>query len=117
MEDCLFCKIVAGQIPSTFVYQDDDVVAFRDLSPQAPQHILLIPKRHISSMHDLTPADSAVLGKIFGAAKQVADNLGLKKGYRFVTNVGPDGGQSVPHLHFHLLGGQKLGWPPFPLQA
>lgn len=114
MEDCLFCKIAAGQIPSTIVYQDQDVVAFRDLHPQTPEHILFIPKRHIPSMAELTPTDSELLGKIFLAAKNVAHTLGLEKGYRFVTNVGPDAGQSVFHIHFHLLGGRELGWPPFP---
>ncbi len=114
MQDCLFCKIVAGQIPATIVYEDNDVVAFRDIHPQAPQHILFIPRRHVASMAELTPADSDMLGKIFVAAQKVAHDLGLEKGYRFVTNVGPHAGQSVLHLHFHLLGGRELGWPPFP---
>ena len=112
MEDCLFCKIAAGQIPSTIVYQDSEVVAFRDLHPQAPPHILFIPRRHIPSMADLTPADNELVGKIFIAAKNVAHELGLEQGYRFVTNVGPHAGQSVFHIHFHLLGGREFGWPP-----
>ncbi len=112
MENCIFCKIVAGEIPSTIVYKDDDVVAFRDLNPQAPQHILFIPKRHIASMTDLTQEDGAILASIFTTAAKVAQDLGLECGYRFVTNVGPDSGQSVFHLHFHLLGGRQLGWPP-----
>jgi histidine triad (HIT) family protein len=112
MEDCLFCKIAAGQIPSTIVYQDDDVVAFRDVNPQAPQHILLIPRRHIPSMTDLTPEDGPLLAKIYTTANNIAQEQGLTRGFRFVTNVGPDAGQSVFHLHFHLLGGRPLTWPP-----
>jgi histidine triad (HIT) family protein len=113
MENCLFCKIAAGQIPSTIVYQDDDVVAFRDVNPQAPQHILFIPRRHISSMTDLVTEDAPLLSKIYAVAQKVAHDLNLEEsGYRFVTNVGPDAGQSVFHLHFHLLGGRRLGWPP-----
>ncbi len=112
MEDCLFCKIVAGQIPSDVVYQDGDVVAFRDIHPQAPQHILFIPRRHIASMTDLTLEDGPLLAKIYVAAKNVAHELQLEQGYRFLTNVGPDAGQSVFHLHFHLLGGRPLQWPP-----
>jgi histidine triad (HIT) family protein len=112
MENCLFCKIVAGQIPSDIVYQDDDVLAFNDINPQAPLHILFIPKRHIASMTDLTEEDGPVLAKIYVAATKVAKELNLERGYRFLTNVGPDAGQSVFHLHFHLLGGRPLGWPP-----
>ncbi|MBA2679276.1 MAG: histidine triad nucleotide-binding protein [Ktedonobacteraceae bacterium] len=112
MEDCLFCKIVAGQIPSDIVYQDDDVFAFNDINPQAPRHILFIPKRHIASMTDLTTEDGPILAKIYVAAGKVAKDLNLERGYRFLTNVGPDAGQSVFHLHFHLLGGRPLGWPP-----
>lgn len=112
MENCLFCKIAAGEIPSTIVYQDHDVVAFRDLNPQAPHHILFIPRRHIASMADLTQEDGAILASIYTAAAKVARDSGLERGYRFVTNVGPDSGQSVFHLHFHLLGGRQLGWPP-----
>ncbi len=112
MENCLFCKIVAGQIPSDVVYKDGDVFAFNDINPQAPQHILFIPKRHITSMTDLTPEDGAILASIYVAASKVAHELNLERGYRFLTNVGPDAGQSVFHLHFHLLGGRPLGWPP-----
>ena len=112
MEDCLFCKIVAGQIPSDIVYQDDDVLAFNDINPQAPRHILFIPKRHIASMTDLTGEDGPLLAQIYVAASSVAKKLNLERGYRFLTNVGPDAGQSVFHLHFHLLGGRPLGWPP-----
>ncbi|GCE25603.1 histidine triad nucleotide-binding protein [Dictyobacter alpinus] len=112
MDDCIFCKIASGQIPSTVVYQDNDVFAFRDLSPQAPEHILFIPRRHIASMADLTPADGPLLASIFTAASKVAHELGLDQGYRFLTNVGPQAGQSVFHLHFHLLGGRTMTWPP-----
>jgi len=112
MEHCLFCKIAAGQIPSKIVYQDDDVVVFEDINPQAPQHVLIIPRRHITSVSDVTAADGLVLASIFMVAQKVASNLNLERGYRVVTNIGPDAGQSVFHLHFHLLGGRKLHWPP-----
>ncbi|HLZ57507.1 MAG TPA: histidine triad nucleotide-binding protein [Ktedonosporobacter sp.] len=113
MENCLFCKIVAGDIPATIVYRDNDVVAFRDINPQAPHHILFIPTRHIASMTDLTLEDGPLLAHIYTVAKQVAQDFDLQeRGYRFVTNVGPDAGQSVFHLHFHLLGGRQLAWPP-----
>lgn len=113
MTDCLFCKIAAGDIPSKVIYKDDDVVAFADINPQAPQHILVIPRQHIADMAQLAPQDSQLLSKVFTVAANVARELGLgESGYRFVTNVGPDAGQSVFHLHFHLLGGRKLGWPP-----
>ena len=112
-ENCLFCKIIAGQIPSTIVYRDDSVVVFRDINPGAPQHVLLIPVRHIASSTDLTEEDGPLLAHIYVVAKQVAQELGIDRtGYRIVTNVGPDAGQSVFHLHFHLLGGRQLGWPP-----
>ena len=112
MEDCLFCKIVAGQIPATIVYQDEEVVAFKDINPQAPQHILLIPKRHIPSMAELTLEDGPLLASLFTTASKLAHDLKLEQGYRFVTNVGPHAGQSVFHLHFHLLGGRPMSWPP-----
>lgn len=112
MENCLFCKIAAGEIPSSIVYQDEQVMAFRDINPGAPQHILFIPKRHIPSMADLTSDDAQILNHIFLTAVHVAHENGLAEGYRFVTNVGPNAGQSVFHLHFHLLGGRVLGWPP-----
>lgn len=113
MEDCLFCKIAAGQIPAKIVYQDADVVAFEDINPQAPRHVLVIPRRHIPSMTDITSEDGPVLASIFMAATKIARELGIaESGFRFVTNVGPDAGQSVFHLHFHLLGGRRLGWPP-----
>jgi histidine triad (HIT) family protein len=109
---CIFCNIAAGQIPSTIVYQDDNVVAFQDNAPQAPVHILFIPRRHIASMATLTPEDDPILTAIFTAARRVAHEQGLDPGYRFVTNVGLPAGQSVFHLHFHLLGGRKMNWPP-----
>jgi len=113
MQDCLFCKIVAGEIPADIMYKDDDVVAFRDINPKAPQHILFIPRRHIASMTDLTPDDGPMLASIYTAAIKVARELGLEEsGYRFVINVGPDAGLAVFHLHFHFLGGRQLGWPP-----
>lgn len=112
MENCLFCKIAAGEIPSTIVYQDDDIVAFRDINPAAPQHILIIPRRHIASSTDLTTEDGPLLAHIYVTATRVARELNLERGYRIVTNVGPDAGQTVFHLHFHLLGGRPLGWPP-----
>src|SRR6266699_1168322 len=115
VENCLFCKIAAGQIPSKIVYQDQDVVAFEDINPQAPQHVLFIPRRHIASIADLTTEDGPVLAAIFTTAAKVARDLGIgESGYRFVANVGPDTGQSVLHMHFHLLGGRPMGWPPFP---
>jgi histidine triad (HIT) family protein len=113
MEDCLFCKIVGGQIPAKIVYQDNEVVAFADINPQAPQHVLVVPRRHIASMTDINQEDGPVLASIFMAATEVARELGIaESGFRFVTNVGPDAGQSVFHLHFHLLGGRRMGWPP-----
>jgi len=113
MDNCLFCKIAEGQITSKIVYQDEDVVAFEDTNPQAPYHILLIPRRHIASMADLTEEDGTLLARLFMVAAKLAHKLGFdESGYRFVTNVGPDAGQSVFHLHFHLLGGRKFAWPP-----
>jgi histidine triad (HIT) family protein len=110
-ENCLFCKIVAGQIPSKVVYQDEDIFAFEDIHPQAPQHILIIPKEHIAaSMSDLTEKDAPLLLRIFNVATQIARERGFEqRGYRFVTNSGPDSQQSVFHIHFHLLGGAPLG--------
>ena len=113
MTDCIFCRIAQGDIPSDRVYEDDDVLAFADLSPQAPVHVLIIPKRHIQSAQALTEADTRLLGKLFTAARRIAEDKGLSEnGYRIVTNVGADGGQSVPHLHLHLLGGRTMEWPP-----
>ncbi|HJT59322.1 MAG TPA: histidine triad nucleotide-binding protein [Ktedonobacteraceae bacterium] len=112
-ENCLFCKIAAGQIPSKIVYQDEDVVAFEDINPQAPHHMLIIPRRHIPSIANLTLDDGPILAHIFTTGAKLAHEMGFEKGgYRIVSNVGPDAGQSVFHLHFHLLGGRQLGWPP-----
>ncbi|CAN5194738.1 histidine triad nucleotide-binding protein [soil metagenome] len=112
MTDCLFCKIVADEVPSERVFDDDDVIAFRDINPKAPTHVLVIPRRHIPDAHALTDADGDILGKLFAAARRVADEAGLEKGYRIVTNVGPESGQTVFHLHFHVLGGRPMTWPP-----
>ena len=111
MSDCIFCKIGAGQIPSRMVMQDDEVFAFEDLHPHAPVHVLVIPKRHMTSMNDLP--DQALLGRLLGAATVVAQKKGIAdSGYRVVANTGRDGGQTVFHLHFHVLGGRQMTWPP-----
>lgn len=113
MADCLFCKIIAGEIPSTKVYEDEAVLAFRDIEPQAPEHIIIIPKTHISSANEITEENGAVVGKIFAVVAKIAKELGFAdKGYRIVNNCGEDGGQTVGHIHFHLLGGRNLQWPP-----
>lgn len=106
--DCLFCKIVAGEIPSAKVYEDEFVLAFRDIAPQAKVHVLVIPKAHIGSMAEITPENSAVLSKIGEAVAKVAELEGLSQGFRVVSNVGAHGCQSVKHLHFHVLGGEQL---------
>lgn len=106
--DCLFCKIIAGKIPSAKVYENDYVYAFRDIQPQAPVHVLIVPKEHISSIDEVTPANSDIVRHVAEAIPEVAKSLGLENGYRVITNVGEDGCQSVRHLHFHLLGGAKL---------
>ena len=108
MENCLFCKIVAGTIPSTKVYEDETVLAFRDIAPMAPTHILVIPKTHIPSVDGVNAENSAVVAHIFEVIPQIAKAEGLEKGYRVVSNCGPDAGQTVPHLHFHILGGKQL---------
>ena len=108
MMDCLFCKIIAGEIPSAKVYENDYVYAFRDIQPQAPVHVLIVPKEHIASLDEVTPANSDIVRHVAEAIPEVAKILGLKNGYRAITNVGEDGCQSVRHLHFHLLGGTKL---------
>lgn len=108
MSDCLFCKIVGGEIPSTKVYEDDLVYAFRDINPQAPTHILVIPKAHLSSVNDVTAENSAVVAHIFEVIPRIAAEEGLTGGYRVVSNCGADAGQTVHHLHFHILGGKPL---------
>ncbi len=106
--DCLFCRIIAGDIPSSKVYEDELCYAFRDINPQAPVHILVVPKKHIGSCGELTEADGALLGRLFAVIAAIARQEGLENGWRVVSNVGPDAGQTVPHLHFHILGGQRL---------
>lgn len=111
--DCLFCRIAAGSIPATIVHDDDQVLAFRDIAPRAPTHVLLIPRRHIDSALELTAADGPLLGRLFEVAADIARSEGIAAGgYRLVTNIGAWGGQTVHHLHLHLLGGRSLGWPP-----
>lgn len=109
--DCIFCKIARNEIPSQKLYEDDEIVAFNDLEPQAPVHVLIIPKAHISSANEITAENSDIIGKIFMVAAKIAKEQGLDKGYRIVNNCGEDGGQTVQHLHFHLLGGRKMHWP------
>jgi histidine triad (HIT) family protein len=111
--DCLFCRIIAGQIPAERVHEDDLVVAIDDINPVAPVHTLLMPRRHIASAAELGEGDGAMLGRLFAVAAQLAAAAGLpERGYRLVSNVGADGGQSVPHLHVHLVGGRRFAWPP-----
>lgn len=112
MADCLFCSIIKKEIPCIAVYEDDEILAFHDIDPKAPVHILLVPKAHIESAADLTQEDSALLGRLFAVAANLAKENNLEKGWRIVSNVGKQGGQSVPHLHFHLLGGRAMAWPP-----
>jgi histidine triad (HIT) family protein len=106
--DCLFCAISRGEIPSTKVYEDENVYAFRDIEPQAPVHVLVIPKEHIASLDEITPANSALVSRVMEAIPVIAKSVGLVNGYRVITNIGEDGCQSVHHMHFHLLGGTKL---------
>lgn len=112
MDDCLFCKIVASEIPADVVYEDDHVVAFRDINPQAPVHVLVIPREHHASWSEAAANDPDVLREVAVATAAVADQQGLGNGYRVVANTGDDGGQTVHHLHLHLLGGRHLTWPP-----
>ncbi|ERT59983.1 MULTISPECIES: histidine triad nucleotide-binding protein [Megasphaera] len=112
MEDCLFCKISKGEIPSTKVYEDDDFFAFKDIAPVAPVHVLVIPKKHVQSIAALTEADAAVAGKMLFAIQKVASLLGLAEdGYRVIFNTGEKAGQTVRHLHAHILGGKEMAWP------
>jgi histidine triad (HIT) family protein len=120
VSDCLFCRMVAGEVPADVVHETDRVLAFRDINPQAPTHVLVIPKEHHRNLAALAAADAGLLGEVAGAAGDVARQEGLVRdgavepGYRVVTNTGPDAGQSVDHLHLHVLGGRRMGWPPFP---
>lgn len=109
MEECIFCKIINKQIPSQILYEDDDVIAFKDIEPVAPVHVLVLPKKHISSLLDLSDEDQKLVGKIYMVIQKLAVDLGVDKtGFRVVTNCGEDAGQTVKHIHFHLLGGKKL---------
>ena len=112
--DCIFCKIAAGEIPAKKLYEDDRAVAIADIEPRAPVHVLVIPKRHIASLAEVGASDEEKLlaGHLLGVANQLAREQGLSKGYRVVINTGPDGGQTVDHLHVHLLGGRAMHWPP-----
>lgn len=113
MSDCLFCGIVDGKVKANFVYQDDSIVAFKDIAPKAPVHMLIIPRRHLVSVSDITEADRALIGQIFQVAARLAREQGIAdSGYRVVVNSGADAGQSVYHLHYHLLGGRRMSWPP-----
>lgn len=110
---CLFCEIVAKRVPAKVYFEDDQVLAFRDINPQAPTHLLIIPKRHIDSLNDLEPGDEPVVGAVVRRAKEIAKAEGLaERGYRLVFNCGEDAGYSVYHIHLHLVGGRRLGWPP-----
>jgi histidine triad (HIT) family protein len=110
---CLFCRIAAGEVPADVVHSDEELVAFRDITPRAPTHVLLIPRRHIRSARELTTADGPLLGRLFGLAAEIAAREGVSEsGFRLVTNAGAEAGQSVDHLHFHLLGGRSFSWPP-----
>lgn len=112
MSDCIFCMIANKDIPSKVVYEDDRIIVFHDLEPQAPVHVLMIPKKHISSLDDLQPEDAELIGYLMVKVKEVARELGLENGYRLVNNCGEDGMQTVQHVHFHLLGKRKMVWPP-----
>ena len=112
MTPCLFCQIAAGKLPATIVYRDDDVIAIRDLHPQAPTHILIIPTKHIASIAESAAEDEGLIGRLLATAKAVAQQENLSKGYRLVINTGPQSGQTVLHLHVHLLGGRAMHWPP-----
>ena len=113
MADCIFCKMASGEIQPDVVYEDDDVLAFRDANPTAPTHVLLIPKAHIATTNDLDEGNVMIVGKLYLAARQVAQDEGIaERGYRMVMNCNPEAGQSVYHLHLHLLGGRAMGWPP-----
>lgn len=110
---CIFCEISAGRIPARIVYQSPDVTAFRDINPQAPTHVLVIPNRHLESIAELGKDDALLLARLFEVANDLARQEGIAEaGYRVVVNCGPDGGQTVPHLHLHLLGGRRMTWPP-----
>ncbi len=110
--ECVFCKIVAGDIPSEKLHEDEEVIAFRDLNPQAPVHVLVVPRKHIASLNEADPGDRAALGQLLLTVQKLAGQLGVGSGYRVVNNCGAPAGQSVFHIHFHLLGGRSMSWPP-----
>ncbi len=112
MGDCLFCSIASGDVQSEIIYEDEVCVAFNDIAPQAPVHFCVIPREHIAGAGDITPENSAVVAHIFEVIARLAERMSIRDGFRVVTNVGEDGGQSIRHLHFHVLGGRKLNWPP-----
>lgn len=110
--DCLFCKIISGDIPAQFIYEDEDMVVFKDIDPQAPIHFLMVPKTHIESTDEINQENSYLIGHIFEIARKLAKEHGLDLGYRIVNNCKAHGGQSVDHIHFHLMGGRQMLWPP-----
>ena len=110
--DCIFCKIINGEIPSSLIYEDDQVIAFKDINPQAPVHYLVIPKEHIKSADYITEENKGLIGHIIFVASKIAKEEGLEDGYRIINNCGGDGGQTVDHIHFHVLGKRKMLWPP-----
>ncbi len=113
MSDCLFCKIIDRKVPASIVYEDDRVIAFNDINPQGPTHVLVVPKRHITSLNELTPGDDAVIGEVVRRAVAIAKDRGVSVGgFRTVFNTNKDGGQTVFHIHLHLIGGRSLSWPP-----
>jgi len=112
MTDCLFCRIIAGEIPSKKVYEDDHTYAFEDINPQAPTHVLVVPKKHIRGLKEAQAEDAETIGRCHLTAAHIARECSIEDGYRTVLNIGPRAGQSVFHLHVHLLGGRRLGWPP-----
>lgn len=112
MKDCLFCRIIRGEVPAKKVYEDADTFAFEDINPQAPTHVLVIPKKHIRGVKEATPEDAETIGRCHLVAAEIARQRGIEDGYRTVLNVGPRAGQSVFHLHVHLIGGRNLHWPP-----
>ena len=113
MPDCLFCRVAAGEIPASIVYEDARLIAFKDINPQAPTHILVIPRQHIASLNDLGPEDDALVGEMTRRAAAIAKEEGLaERGYRLLLNCNADAGQTVFHIHLHLVGGRRLGWPP-----
>lgn len=112
MAECIFCSIVSGDIPAVKVYEDEEILGFRDIHAVAPEHVLLIPKKHITSLLAADPEDALLLGEILIKIKEIAEELGLTNGFRVVNNVGSEGGQTVYHIHFHLIGGRALSWPP-----